>query len=163
MHDAPLVFRPIGIIHSPHKELGKIPIQPVFWRDIDGLVVLNIRYVNGLKGLDEFSHIYLFYCFHQSRRTHLTIKPYLSDDAYGIFATRAQDRPNKLGMSLVRLVKIERNILYVRDIDILDSTPLIDIKPYIRRFDLVGRAKSGWQEAISDDIASIRGSRNFKR
>lgn len=112
--------------------------------------------------MQEFSHIYLFYYFHQSRQTRLRLKPYLSDDEYGIFATRAQHRPNKLGMSLVRLVEVENNILHVKDIDILDSTPLLDIKPYIQRFDSIECAKSGWQDAISDDVASARGVRDFK-
>ena len=161
--DDKFVFRPIGIIRSPHKELLKIPIQPVFCAGIEGTVILNTRYIDGLKGLQEFSHIYLFYFFHQSHQTHLLITPYLSDEEYGVFATRAPDRPNKLGMSLVQLVKIERNILHVRNIDILDSTPLLDIKPYVKRFDSIETAKSGWQDAVSDDVASIRGLRDFNK
>jgi tRNA-Thr(GGU) m(6)t(6)A37 methyltransferase TsaA len=156
-------FRPIGIIRSPHKELSKIPIQPVFCEDIEGTVILDTQYIDGLQGLQEFSHIYLFYYFNQSDKTCLRVKPYLSDEEYGIFATRAPDRPNKLGMSLVRLVKVENNILHVRDIDILDSTPLLDIKPYIQRFDSIESAKSGWQDAVSDDVASVRGLRDFNK
>ena len=163
MNDCKFDFKQIGLICSPHKELSKIPIQPVFCEGIEGTVILDTRYIDGLKDLDEFSHIYLFYYFNQSQKTCLRVKPYLSDDEHGIFATRAPHRPNKLGMSLVRLLRVEDNILYVSDIDILDGTPLLDIKPYIQRFDSRETAKSGWQDAVRDDVASVRGLRDFKR
>jgi tRNA (adenine37-N6)-methyltransferase len=163
MNDEKFDFQPIGLIRSPNKELSKIPIQPVFCEGIEGTVVLNARYIDGLKDLDGFSHIYLFYYFNKSQKTCLRIKPYLSDEEHGIFATRAPHRPNKLGMSLVRLLRVEDNILYVSDIDILDGTPLLDIKPYIKRFDSKETAKSGWQDAVTDDAASVRGLRDFKR
>jgi len=163
MNDEKFVFQPIGFIHSPHKELTKIPIQAVFCEGIEGTVVLNARYIDGLKDLKGFSHIYLFYYFNKSQKTCLRVKPYLADEEHGIFATRAPHRPNKLGMSLVRLVRIEDNILYVSDIDILDGTPLLDIKPYIRRFDSRETVKSGWQDSVTDDEAAVRGLRDFKR
>jgi tRNA-Thr(GGU) m(6)t(6)A37 methyltransferase TsaA len=156
-------FQAIGIIHSPHKELSKIPIQPVFCKGIEGKVILNAQNIEGLKDLDKFSHIYLFFYFNKSHKTCLQVKPYLSDEKHGIFATRAPHRPNKLGMSLVRLLRIEDNILYVSDLDILDGTPLLDIKPYIQRFDSRADSRSGWQDAIKDDTASIRGLRDFKK
>jgi len=159
MNNEIINFQTIGIIHSSHKELSKIPIQPVFCKDIEGKIVLDDQYIEGLKDLEGFSHIYLFFYFNESQKTCLQVKPYLSDDKRGIFATRAPHRPNKLGMSLVRLLRIEDNILYVGDIDILDGTPLIDIKPYIRRFDSAEDSKSGWQ----DDTAAVRGLRNFKK
>ena len=163
MSDDKFVFQSIGVIHSPHKEISKIPIQPVFCNDIEGTVILNTEYADGLKDLHGFSHIYLFYYFHQSRKICLHLKPYLSDHEHGIFATRAPHRPNKLGMSLVRLVRIKDNILHVKDIDILNGTPLLDIKPYIQRFDSKKNTRSGWQDTISDDAASMRGLRHFKR
>ena len=163
MHDNKIIFHPIGVIHSPHKIMSKTPIQPVFCNDIEGTVVLDAEYTDGLKNLQGFSHIYLFYYFHQSQKTCLRLKPYLSDQEYGIFATRAPHRPNKLGMSLVRLDRIENDILYVRDLDILDSTPLIDIKPYIQRFDSRENTRSGWQDIIPDDVASVQGLRNSER
>lgn len=155
-------FHPIGTIHSPHKELSKTPIQPVFCNNIEGTVILNKEYADGLEDLQGFSHIYLFYYFNHSKKTCLRLSPYLSDDEHGIFSTRAPHRPNKLGMSLVRLDKIESNILYVRDLDILDNTPLLDIKPYIQRFDSRDNVKSGWQDAISNNVASIQGLRDYK-
>lgn len=163
MHDNKIIFHPIGVIHSPHKVMSKTPIQPVFCSDIKGTVVLDAEYADGLKDLQGFSHIYLFYYFHQSQKTCLRLKPYLSDQEHGIFATRAPHRPNKLGMSLVRLMKIKDTILHVKDIDILDGTPLFDIKPYIQRFDSRENTRSGWQDTIPDDVASVRGLRNSER
>lgn len=158
-----IIFKPIGIIHSPHKELAKIPIQPVFCKGIEGRVILKEEYFDGLKDLDGFSHIFLFYFFHKSNKTSILIKPYLEDKEHGIFATRAPHRPNKLGMSLVRLNGIKDNILYVSDIDILDGTPLIDIKPYVKRFDSRENVRSGWQENVDDRVASVRGLRKFNK
>ena len=163
MHDNKIIFHPIGVIHSPHKVMSKTPIQPVLCSDIKGTVVLDVEYADGLKDLQGFSHIYLFYYFHQSQKTCLRLKPYLSDHEHGIFATRAPHRPNKLGMSLVRLIKIKDTILHVKDIDILDGTPLFDIKPYIQRFDSRENTRSGWQDTIPDDVASVRGLRNSER
>jgi len=163
MHNDKFTFHAIGVIHSPHKVMSKTPIQPVFCNDIEGTVILDTEYADGLKGLQRFSHIYLFYYFNQSQKTCLRLKPYLSDQEHGIFATRAPHRPNKLGMSLVRLVRVEDNIIHVKDIDILDGTPLLDIKPYIQRYDSRKTVKSGWQDTISDDAASARGLRDFKR
>jgi len=158
-----IIFKPIGIIHSPHKELSDIPIQPVFAKDIEGTVVIDQKFAEGLMDLNEFSHIHLFYFFHKSQKTCLRVKPYLSEQEHGIFATRAPHRPNKLGMSLVRLTEIQGNILHIKGIDIVDGTPLIDIKPYIQRFDSRKDAQSGWQDAVSDDTASVRGLRNYKK
>ena len=163
MRDGEFVFRPIGVIHSPHTAAIETPIQPVFCHDIEGTVVLGAKYVDGLAGLEGFSHIYLFYTFHQSQKTQLRLKPYLLDEEQGIFATRAPHRPNKLGMSLVRLVKIDGNVLHVKDVDVLDGAPLLDIKPFVPRFDVRENVRSGWQETVSDDEANVRGIRNYEQ
>lgn len=157
-----ITFRPIGIIHSPHQNLSDIPIQPVFSAGVEGTVVVHPEFADGLMGLRGFSHVYLFYFFHKSQKTCLLLKPYLSEQEHGIFATRAPHRPNKLGMSLVQLTKIEGNILSIKDVDVADGTPLIDIKPYIKRFDSRENVRSGWQDSIPDDTALSRGVRNFK-
>ncbi len=162
MSDDKFTFQSIGVIHSPHSDTSKVPIQPVFCHDIEGSVVLDPGYIEGLKGLRDFSHIYLFYFFHRSQKTCLQLKPYLSDQPQGIFSTRAPHRPNKLGMSLVRLARIEDNILHVKDIDILDGTPVLDIKPYIQRFDSRDNTLSGWQDSVSDETAAVQGLRDFK-
>jgi len=163
MNNDEFVFQPIGFICSPHKEPSKTPIQPVFCNDIEGRIVLEAEYADGLKGLEGFSHIYLFYYFHKSKKVCLQLKPYLSDQEQGIFATRAPHRPNKLGMSLVRLVSIEDNVLHVKDIDIIDGTPLLDIKPYVQRFDSREDVISGWQDTILADVAISRGAREYKK
>ena len=154
-------FQQIGIIHSPHTDLSRTPIQPVFSKGIRGSVELFPEYCDGLKDLDGFSHIYLFYYFDRSTEIKLRVKPYLEDTIHGIFATRAPHRPNKIGMSLVRLLKIKQTILEVEEIDILDGTPLLDIKPYVERFDMRSGVRSGWQEKISDGLANLRGKRDF--
>ena len=163
MHKDEIIFQPIGIIHSPHQNLADIPIQPVFAAGITGTVVIDSAFADGLTDLQEFSHIYLFYHFHQSRQIRLKVIPYLSEQEHGVFATRSPQRPNKLGMSLVRLLRIEGNVLHVADVDILDGTPLLDIKPYVKRFDSREDARSGWQEKIPDQTAAVRGLRNFKK
>ena len=128
-----------------------------FSKNIKGTVAVSPEFAEGLTDLQEFSHIHLFYYFHQSQKTCLHVKPFLENREHGIFATRSSHRPNKLRMSLVRLTKIEGNVLYVKDIDILDGTPLIDIKPYIQRFDSRKNVRSGGQDGVSDDTAAIRG------
>lgn len=158
-----LKFRSIGIIHSPHTDLAKIPIQPVFCQDITGTVVIDPEYTDGLLHLDGFSHIYLFYYFHRSAQTRLQLKPYLKDKKSGVFATRAPHRPNKLGMSLVELLRIEDNVLHIRGVDILDSTPLLDIKPYIQRFDTRRTVRSGWQDKVSEHSAEKHGRRGYEK
>ena len=163
MSSKTIVFQSIGTIHSPHKELADTPIQPVFAGDIEGTVVVDPEFADGLMDLQEFSSIYLFYYFNRSKTTCLHVKPYLSEQERGVFATRAPHRPNKLGMSLVRLTSIEGNVLHIKDIDVLDGTPLLDIKPYIQRFDSRKNARSGWQDTVPDDIAAVRGLRNYKQ
>ncbi len=163
MNSEDILFKPIGIIHSPHKVLNEIPIQPVFAENIEGTVELYPEFIKGLKSLKHFSHIFLFYHFHKSEKTMLNLKPYLADEEHGIFATRAPHRPNKIGMSLVRLVNIEENILCLKDVDILDGTPLLDIKPYIKRFDSREDVLSGWQDDISDHVAVVNGLRDYKK
>lgn len=161
MKEEEIVFHQIGIINSPHTNLAEIPIQPVFAKGIQGTVTVHPAYADGLKDLDGFSHIYLLYCFHKAKDMKLTVVPYLDDTERGVFATRASCRPNRLGLSLVQLRSVEGNVLCIEDVDILDGTPLLDIKPYIRRFDTRDTVRSGWQERIDDDIAQTRGRRNY--
>ena len=163
MNTKTIELQSIGVIRSPHKALSEIPIQPVFCEGIEGRVELDVQYQAGLKGLEGFSHIYLFFSFHESQKTCLKIKPYLSDEEQGIFASRAPHRPNKIGMSLVSLLRVVDNIIHISGVDILDGTPLLDIKPYVRRYDSRENANSGWQDAISDEAVYARGRRNLKR
>ena len=139
-------YRPIGIIHSPFKEPKGTPIQPTGARNIDATVELFPEYVEGLKDLEGFSHIILIYHFHLSKHTSLRVKPYMDDELRGVFATRAPSRPNPIGISVVRLVKVEGNILHIQDVDAVDGTPLLDIKPYVPEFDTREAYKIGWLE-----------------
>lgn len=163
MQPQDIIYRSIGVIHSPHTIPKETPIQPVFSKGIRGTVVLYPEYVAGLFHLEEFSHIFLIYHFHRSSGMKLRLCPYLQDVEHGIFATRAPHRPNPIGFSLVTLCGIEENILTIEDVDILDGTPLLDIKPYAARFDSREDVRSGWQEQVSEPDAHIRGKRDYQR
>lgn len=156
-----ITFSTIGIIHSPHQQKEKTPIQPVYAEGINGRVEVFPEYVDALKDLEGFSHIYLVYYFHQCQQVKLTVKPFLEDVERGLFSTRAPFRPNPIGISIVRLNKIEGNILFIDNIDALDGTPLLDIKPYSARFDRFEDVSSGWQDNIDENIAQIRGRRAY--
>ncbi len=138
-------FKPIGIIHTEFKGKMNVPIQPRFSKS-KGIAEIAPEYADGLKDLKGFSHIILIYFFHKSKGYRLTVKPFLDEKERGVFATRAPNRPNGIGISVVKLDKIENNILHVSNIDILDNTPLLDIKPYVKDYDSVDGIKQGWIE-----------------
>ena len=158
-----VTYRPIGIIHSEHTVAGKTPIQPTYAQGCKGQVEVFTEFAEGLKDLDGFSHIYLLYHFHQSSpQVKLIVKPFLQDIEHGIFATRAPCRPNAIGLSVVELEKIEGRILHVNGVDILDSTPLLDIKPYTAKFDLHDIKKNGWHDEVDEQTAEKRGKRRYR-
>ena len=138
--------KPIGVIHTPFKEARGVPIQASVAKDVEGVVEVYPEYVDGLKDLDGFSHIILIYYFHLIKEYSLVVKPYLDTDLRGLFSTRAPSRPNPIGLSVVRLMEVKGNILHVRDVDIVDETPLLDIKPYIPEFDVRENVRIGWLE-----------------
>ncbi len=144
MHE--ITYKPIGVIHSPFKEPKGTPIQPEGARGIDGTVEVFPEYAEGLKDLEGFSHIILIYHFHLSKGASLTAKPFMDSEPRGVFAMRGPSRPNPVGISVVRLVRIEKSILHIQDIDIVDGTPLLDIKPYVPRFDARAADSIGWLE-----------------
>ena len=154
-------MHPIGIIHSPHKEAEETPIQPVYARGIEGTAEIFPAYIDGLRDLEGFSHIYLLYHFHKARPAKLIVKPFLEDTPRGVFATRAPCRPNPIGFSVVRLVKIEGHVLRLEDVDVLDGTPLLDIKPYVSRFDHRENVRCGWQESVDEETARTHGRRRY--
>ncbi|MBN1794949.1 MAG: tRNA (N6-threonylcarbamoyladenosine(37)-N6)-methyltransferase TrmO [Candidatus Omnitrophica bacterium] len=137
-------IKPIGIIHTPYKEPKGIPIQGKFEKDITGQTEVFLEYQQGLKDIKEFSHIILIYYFDRSTKETLISKPFLEDETHGIFAIRSPHRPNHIGISIVKLVKLEKNIITFSEVDILDGTPLLDIKPYISHFDSRENVKNGW-------------------
>ena len=152
-------YRPIGIIHSPHTDPEATPVQGAFARGVRGVVEVFPPYAAGLKDLEGFSHVYLLYHFHLSCGFSLLVKPFLDVVERGLFSTRAPRRPNAIGLSIVALKGIEGRTLHVEDVDILDGTPLLDIKPYIKRFDEVRNPRCGWHEGIDEETAARCGGR----
>ncbi len=152
-------FRQIGVIRTPFDDPSRAPIQPVYAKGVAGQVDVLPDFADGLDDIEGFSHVHLVYVFHRSTETRLRVKPYLQDVEHGIFATRAPVRPNPIGLSLVRLVRREGNVLHVEDVDMLDGSPLLDVKPFIPRFDVREGARSGWQEEVNEEAARRLGRR----
>ena len=136
--------RAVGVIHTTHATKEEAPIQGAFHPDAEGTVELLPEFAAGLKDIGLFSHIILIYHFDRAGNVELIRKPFLDDTPHGIFATRHPCRPNGIGISVVRLLGHEGNLLKVGGIDVLDGTPLIDIKPYVPRFDSYPEASEGW-------------------
>lgn len=156
-------YKPIGVIHSPFKEPKGTPIQPSGAKGVDGKVEVFPQYAEGLKDLEGFSHVILVYHFHLSKKPSLIAKPYVDTETHGVFATRSPSRPNPIGISVVRLVGVEGNMLHVRDIDAVDGTPLLDIKPYVPAFDAKKAEKIGWLEKKVGKIPASRDDGRFAR
>jgi len=159
----PLLCHPIGVIHTPFKELGNMPIQPSGAAGIRGTVDLYSEFAEGLKDLDGFSHLILLYQFHESRGYKLTVTPFLDSEPRGVFATRAPKRPNPIGLSIVRLVQIRGCSLDVENVDILDETPLLDIKPYVPEFDHEENCRIGWLEKARGKVRNKRSDKRFSK
>ena len=155
-------YTPIGIIHSPFIELDGMPIQPSAARGIKGHIFINEEFAEGLDDLDGFSHIYLLYHLHLSNSYNLKVVPFLDDKLRGIFSTRAPKRPNPIGLSLVKLNQIEMNRLEIENVDIIDGTPLLDIKPYIPEMDEVDHLRIGWLSKHVKEINSRKSDKRFK-
>jgi tRNA-Thr(GGU) m(6)t(6)A37 methyltransferase TsaA len=143
-----ITYRPIGVIRSPFTDLVSMPIQPASDASGPGSVEIYAPFVEGLRDLDGFSHIILLYHLHEVKSTSLTVTPFLDSIPRGIFATRAPARPNPIGLSVVKLLKIEGPILHVENLDVLDGTPLLDLKPYVPEFDHMPDARIGWLEQV---------------
>ena len=139
-------YKPIGVIHSPFREPKGTPIQPTAAEGIEGTVEVFPEYAEGLQDVEGFSHIILICHFHLTKGWSLKAKPYMDNVERGIFAIRGPRRPNPIGISIVRLVKIEDNVLHIQDVDIVDGTPLLDIKPYVPEFDFRESVEIGWLE-----------------
>jgi tRNA-Thr(GGU) m(6)t(6)A37 methyltransferase TsaA len=135
---------PIGVVRSPYKQTENMPVQGVFKPEVTAWIELKEEYRDGLKDLGRFSHAILIYYFHQSHQELIQASPFLEDEKHGIFAVRSPYRPNHLGLSVVRILGIEENRLYFGDVDVLDQTPVLDIKPYVKYFDIRDNVISGW-------------------
>lgn len=157
-----LNVKPIGIIRSEHKIAGNTPIQPVYAEECFGSVEIFPEYADGLTDIEGFSHIILLYWLHKAKSGPLLVKPFLHDVKHGIFATRAPSRPNPIGISIVRLVNRNESVLHIHGVDILDETPVLDIKPYSSIFDCFSDARNGWQETVTGEEAAMKGKRGYQ-
>ena len=152
-------FIQIGTIKTPHLEADKTPIQPTFAVDCRGEVLVFPEFAEGLRDIEGFSHIFLIYAFHKVATSKLIVKPFLEDIEHGVFATRAPCRPNPIGISVVRLLGKRENVLEISGADMLDGTPLLDIKPYTALFDKIEGTKNGWQDGLDPKKSMKIGSR----
>jgi tRNA-Thr(GGU) m(6)t(6)A37 methyltransferase TsaA len=154
-------FQAIGIIRSQHAVAKQTPIQPVYARGCKGQVEVSPEFSEGLRDLEGFSHIYLIYYFHKAGAAKLIVKPFLQDVDRGVFATRAPCRPNAIGVSIVKLLRRKGRVLHVEGVDVLDGTPLLDIKPYVSRFDRISSKRNGWQDEVNEKTAEKKGKREM--
>lgn len=155
-----IVYRSIGIIHTPFAQNVGVPIQPLAAKGITGEITIFPEYVEGLSDLEGFSHIILLYHLHLIKRYHLKVIPYMDNQLRGVFATRAPARPNAIGISVVRLLRIKSNTLFIENVDIVDGTPLLDIKPYVPEFDCFKIQKIGW---VKNNISKLKRMKSDER
>ncbi len=137
-------MHPIGKICSPYKQSKDIPIQGIFNGEAEAWIELKEKYVSGLKDLNKFSHAIILYYFHKSQSEEVQGRPFLEQNKHGIFAIRSPHRPNHIGLSIVKIGRIEANKMYFTEVDVLDQTPVLDIKPYVKYFDTRENVKCGW-------------------
>jgi tRNA (adenine37-N6)-methyltransferase len=149
------------VVHSQHVVAEETPVQPVYAAGCRGQVEIFPEFADGLRDVEGFSHIYVIYHLHRAGPAKLTLKPYLQDVDRGVFATRAPHRPNPIGLSVVEVVRREGNVLHIEGVDILDGTPVLDIKPYCSRFDRIETTRNGWQDDVDDETARQRGRRGY--
>lgn len=157
-----ICYEPIGTIHSPFKELAGMPIQPIGAGGAVGRIEIRPELQEGLKDLDGFSHIHVLYHFHGASGYALSVKPFLDKTERGVFSTRAPKRPNAIGLSVLKLLRVEGNILHVENVDILDGTPLLDIKPYIPKFDGWQADRTGWFGEKVENAETQKADERFK-
>jgi tRNA-Thr(GGU) m(6)t(6)A37 methyltransferase TsaA len=155
-----VVYKPIGVVHSPFKEPRDVPIQSAAARGVTGYVEVAREYVEGLRDVEGFSHLILVYHCHLAQDYSLLVKPFLDDSLHGVFSTRAPSRPNPVGVSIVRLVKMGKNMLHIQNVDITDGTPPLDIKPFVPDFDRRKEVRIGW---LTKNIYKLRSSRDHGR
>lgn len=156
-----MICQPIGVLRTPFKEISDMPIQPVSAAGVYGHIELNPWLVDGLIDLDGFSHVIVLYHFHHTTDVRLHVKPFLDDSSHGVFATRAPCRPNPVGLSVLRLHKVVGNLIELEGVDMLDETPLLDIKPYVPAFDMpTGQIRSGW---LHEPVAPLSEARSDAR
>ena len=155
-------YNSIGVIHSPFTKIEGMPIQPTGAKGISGSIEIFPEFQEGLNDLEGFSHIILLYHLHRSEGFKLGVTPFLDETPRGLFATRAPKRPNPIGLSVVKLVMREENILHIENVDILDGTPLLDIKPHIPVFAPDSDIRLGWLEETKGEVREKRSDSRFR-
>lgn len=156
-------FESIGVIQTSYKTLENMPIQPMGAKGVKASVLLKSEFVDGLMDLEEFSHVILIYYLHKVMDYKLKVIPFMDTEEHGIFATRSPRRPNAIGISTVKLISIDGNILHVEDADVLDGTPLLDIKPFFGQFDNRENVKSGWLDRKwNEKHKTLKSDKRFK-
>lgn len=156
-----MTLEPIGTIHTPYTNLEEMPIQPSGAADTLGTLIIDPAYKEGLKDLDGFSHVYVLYHFHKATRSELLVTPFMDTEVRGVFATRSPLRPSHIGMSVTQIVSVKDNIVTLKGIDVLDGTPLLDIKPYIPQFDAVSNVKTGWMNKNKTEVSNTVSDSRF--
>jgi tRNA (adenine37-N6)-methyltransferase len=156
-----ITYAPIGFFKTPFTEVKGMPIQPIGANDVEGSIEVLPEYSEGLKDLEGFSHVYVLYHLHKIVGFDLMVKPFLDNDRHGIFATRSPKRPNSIGLSVMRLKGIAGNSVFLEGIDVLDRTPVIDIKPYVADFDSCDADRFGWFEGKSANAKHHRSDERF--
>ena len=153
-------YRPIGYVISPFKETENMPVQPSGVVGIQGKIIIDSEFMDGLLDLEGFSHIYLLFHLHEVNDYELTVPPFLDANPHGVFATRSPNRPNPIGLSIVRLLSVEENVLIIENIDMLDGTPVLDIKPFVPVTETQNDVRIGWLTGKTHKINSIRSRQN---
>jgi len=155
-------YRPIGVIHTPFNTREGMPIQPAGAEGVSGTVEVYPEFAEGLSDLSGFSHILLLYHFHNSTGYQLVVVPFMDSDPRGVFSTRAPKRPNPIGISVVKLLKVDGLRLEVINVDMMDQTPLLDIKPYAPEFDYFPVERIGWLEKAREQVREKKSDNRFK-
>ncbi|RKY10703.1 MAG: tRNA (N6-threonylcarbamoyladenosine(37)-N6)-methyltransferase TrmO [Planctomycetota bacterium] len=163
MENIKIQLESIGTIHTPFQQAKGTPIQPIKGKGTKGWVEIEPAYVEGLKDLDGFERIWLLFWCHRASEFKLRVKPYMDTQVRGLFSTRAPSRPNAIGLSCVKLISVNGNRLEIEDVDMLDQTPLLDIKPYAAKFDHFPVTRCGWIDAVKKDAQTKADDRFFKK
>ena len=163
MQPKQITINPIGIIHTPFNDIKGMPIQPLAAKGVKGHIELLPKYIEGLTDIEGFSHITLLYQLHRINEYDLIVNPFMDTEEHGIFATKSPKRPNTIGLSTVKLLGIENNIIHIEMVDMLNGTPLIDIKPFFSKFDNRANTQSGWLDNQGNiPIKELRSDERFK-
>lgn len=154
----------IGTIHTEFNEIEGMPIQPTGAKGVKGTIEIKDEYIDGLKDLEGFSHIHILYLLHKVEGYLLEVKPFMDNDTHGVFATRSPKRPNRIGMSVVKINKVEENTVHIENVDVLNGTPLLDIKPYVPQLyeDTIDELRIGWFEENHKKAKSQKSDDRFK-